>query len=243
LERIFLYLCVYFKKHGMVAEYIQYAKHYLAVDCVIFGYEDEELKLLLYPRGFEPAKGKWSLMGGFVDENESTEDAALRILRNTTGLTDIYLEQVNLFSAVDRDPGDRVISMAYYALIRIDMHDYDKVREHGAHWWPINRLPELIFDHKDMVIRSLERLQMKASLDLIGHELLPDMFTLTQLRNLYQAIFQRQLDPGNFRKKVLSLDVLEKLPIKETYNSKKGSFYYRFKANPPERNYDRVIKL
>ena len=223
--------------------YDEFVKHYVAVDCVIFGYEDDVLKLLLYPRSFEPSLGNWSLMGGFVRENESMDKAALRVLKQTVGLDKIYLEQVQGFSEPDRDPGGRVISMAYYALIRIDQHDKDLVRKHGAHWWPITELPPLIFDHTQMVTKALERLQRKASLDLVGKELLPDMFTLTQLHNLYNAIFQRQFDAGNFRKKIASVNLLERTLYKDTSGSKRGAFYYKFKRIANSENTDRIVKI
>lgn len=208
--------------------YQQYPKYNVAVDCAIFGYEEGELKLLLYPRGFEPSIGKWSLMGGFVGDNESLEQAAFRVLMQTTGLKDIFLEQVLAFSKPDRDPGARVISMSFVALIRIDQHDKDLVRENGAHWWPITKLPAMVFDHGEIVDKALVFLQRRAATELIGRELLPDMFTLMQLRNLYEAIYQRPFDPGNFRKKALSLNVLGKLNVKNTSESKKGAFYYHF---------------
>ncbi|GAO29774.1 NUDIX hydrolase [Geofilum rubicundum] len=215
----------------------------VAVDCVIFGYEDGELKLLLRPREIEPALGKWSLMGGFVGLEESVEDAAMRVLYSTTGLKDIYLEQVAAFSAVDRDPGARVVSIAFVALIRIDQHDKALVRENGAHWWPLNQLPELIFDHEKIINDGLRSLQKRASFELTGKELLPEKFTLMQLRSLYEVIYQRPFDPGNFRKKVLSLNVLERLNIKNTTESKKGAFYYRFKESEDNSNGDRIFKI
>jgi ADP-ribose pyrophosphatase YjhB (NUDIX family) len=223
--------------------YEQHPKHYVAVDCSIFGYEEGELKLLLYPRGFEPARGKWSLMGGFVQQEESLEEAARRVLLQTTGLHDIFLEQSSAFSVPNRDPGARVISMTFVALIRIDIHDKELVRESGAHWWPVTKLPSLIFDHQAMVENALTLLQQKAAMDLIGKELLPEMFTLMQLRNLYEAIFQRTFDPGNFRKKVLSLNILERLTQKNTTESRKGAFYYRFKAIEPEVSAVRMVKF
>lgn len=223
--------------------YQQHPKHYVSVDCSIFGYEEGELKLLLYPRGFEPARGKWSLMGGFVQEDESLEMAARRILLQTTGLQDIFLEQAAAFSTPDRDPGARVISMTFVALIRIDIHDKELVRENGAHWWPVTRLPSLIFDHEAMVQHALALLQQKSSINLTGNELLPEKFTLMQLRNLYEAIFQKTFDPGNFRKKVLSLDILERLNEKNTTESKKGAFYYRFKVTEPGIRSERITKF
>jgi ADP-ribose pyrophosphatase YjhB (NUDIX family) len=208
--------------------YNEYEKHYVAVDCVIFGYEKDELKVLLYPRGFEPSIGKWSLLGGFVNKNETLGDAARRVLYNTTGLENIYQEQVHAFSKVDRDPAGRVISVAYYALIRINQQDSDLVREHGAHWWPVSKLPKLIFDHREMIENSLLRLQKKAGLELIGKELLGDTFTLTNLKKLYEAIFQREIDAGNFRKKILSLGILHNTGTKDKTESKKGAYLYKY---------------
>jgi ADP-ribose pyrophosphatase YjhB (NUDIX family) len=191
----------------------------------------------------EPAMGKWSLMGGFIGSDESLENAAMRVLSATTGLKDIYLEQVAAFSAVDRDPGARVISIAFVALIRIDQHDKALVRENGAHWWPLKQLPELIFDHDQIIEGGLQLLQKRASYELTGKDLLPEKFTLMQLRSLYEAIYQRSFDPGNFRKKVLSLNVLERLNIKNTTESKKGAFYYRFKENEDVSYGDRIFKV
>jgi len=206
--------------------YHKYDTHYVAVDCVIFGYENGELKLLLYPRGFEPAIGKWSLLGGFVGRNETLGDAARGILFKTTGLQNIYQEQVHAFSRLDRDPAGRVISVAYYALIRINQQDADLVREHGAHWWPVSKLPKLIFDHREMIKYALLRLQKKAGTELIGPELLGDVFTLTNLKKLYEAIYQHEIDAGNFRKKILSLGVLHSTGKKDKTESKKGAYIY-----------------
>lgn len=212
-----------------------YPQHYVAVDCVILGYQDEEIKLLLYPRSFEPYKGNWSLLGGFVQDNESADEAAARILKQTTGLEEIFLEQVASFSEPNRDPEARVISLAYYALIRIDLHDEEKVKENGAYWISIKNLPNLIFDHQEMFEKALVKLQQKAGYSLCGSELLPEMFTLIQLRKLYEAIFQHEFDPGNFRKKILSHGLLEKLSVKDVSESRKGAFYYRIKTDMAEK--------
>ncbi len=211
--------------------YNNHPKHFVAVDCAIFGYTEGELKVLLYPRSFEPSQGRWSLMGGFVQETESVEEAARRVLYQTTGLNDIFLEQVMAFSDPNRDLGSRVISIAFVALIPIHKHNKELVNESGALWWPVTNIPPLIFDHGNMVKLALESLQKKATSELTGKELLPGKFTLMQLRNLYDAIFQRTFDPGNFRKKVLSLNVLEKLNAKNTTESKKGAYYYKFKTD------------
>ena len=224
-------------------KYNRHSKYFVAVDCVIFGYEDGDLKLLLYHRGFEPSKGKWSLMGGFVGEEESSDTAARRILHNITGLDDIFLEQVQAFSEPKRDSEDRVVSITYYALIRIDQHNSDKVRENGAHWWSMKSLPHLVFDHQEMVMKALEKLQVKAEMELVGSELLPDKFTLLQLRRLYEAIFQIELDTGNFRKKVLSLKVLQRLDEKNTTESRRGAYYFKFIEGAKARPFDRIVKI
>ncbi|HKL34073.1 MAG TPA: NUDIX domain-containing protein [Tangfeifania sp.] len=222
--------------------YKQQSKFHVAVDCVIFGYEEGQLKLLLYPRAFEPVKGSWSLMGGFVRDNESADDAAYRVLKQTTGLDDIFLEQVAAFSDPEREIYERVISIAYFALIRIDRYKKSKAEEFGAKWWPINEVPGLIFDHEEMVKQALKKLQQKAGTSLVGSELLPRKFTLLQLRKLYEAIYQREFDPGNFRKKMLSLDVLEKMDQKNSTESKKGAYYYKVKANKVDEEQERIVK-
>jgi 8-oxo-dGTP diphosphatase len=222
--------------------YTLHEKHYVAVDCVIFGYESEELKVLLYRRGFEPSAGKWSLLGGFVGTNETLGDAARRVLYNTTGLQNIYQEQVHAFSKPDRDPAGRVISVAYYALIRITHQDSDLVKEHGAHWWPIAKLPKLIFDHQEMIDSSLLSLQNKASTELVGKELLGDFFTMTNLKKLYEAIYQKNLDPGNFRKKILSLGVLMRTSLKDKTDSKKGAFLYQYMKKSQREPINKLIR-
>jgi ADP-ribose pyrophosphatase YjhB (NUDIX family) len=215
----------------------------VAVDCVIFGYEDDELKLLLYPRRFDPFKGEWSLMGGFVQDDESMDETVKRVLNHTVGLENIYVEQVGAYSDPQRDPGGRVISMAYYALIRINEHDKELVDQKGGKWWTITERPNLIFDHNQMVADALEKLQNKATNNLIGKELLPATFTLTQLNNLYNAIFQKQFNAGNFRKKLSSLNALEKLKTRDTQNSKRGAYFYKFKKEKNNTQYDRIVKL
>ncbi|MCF8363548.1 MAG: NUDIX domain-containing protein [Prolixibacteraceae bacterium] len=205
-----------------------HTKQLLSVDCIIFGYENDDLKLLLFERWIEPAKGQLSLLGGWVNDDESVNEAARRVLQMITGLKDVFMEQVDIFSDVNRDPGGRVVSIAYYALINIEEQNKKLVQEHGATWVSLHKMPDLIFDHNLMVEKALEKLRFKASYELIGEQLLPEKFTMLQLRKLYNAIYQKEFDPGNFRKKVLSLNVLEQLNIKDTSKSKKGAYYYRF---------------
>lgn len=216
---------------------------HVAVDCVIFGYQDEDLKLLLYPRRFKPSFHDWSLMGGFVQEAESLENAARRVLKLTVGLENLFLEPVGEFSKVDRDPGARVISMAYFALIRIEEHDKKLVSDSGGTWCSLDEVPDLVFDHSEMVDCALKKLQNRASNELMGKDLLPEKFTLTQLNNLYNVIFRRVFDPGNFRKKVSSLKVLKRLETKDTNTSKRGAYYYMFNNDTDPANHDRIVKL
>jgi 8-oxo-dGTP diphosphatase len=210
--------------------YSRHTRHLVGVDCIIFGYDilEKELKLLLIKRSFDPAKGKWSLVGVFVRENESLDTAACRVLRKLTGLERIYLKQSFAYGETDRDPGARVITIAYFALISIREIDKDLAEQSGAHWRSIDRLPELIFDHSKMVERALTDLQNQIKTKPVGFELLPEKFTLVQLQDLYEAIYQRKVDKRNFRKKILSMEILEKLDEKEKETSKKGAFYYKF---------------
>jgi ADP-ribose pyrophosphatase YjhB (NUDIX family) len=210
--------------------YSNYTKHFVAVDCIIFGYDilEKEIKLLLSKRMFEPAKGRWSLAGGFVEPKESLDDAAIRILRKLTGLESVYMMQSYSYGETDRDPGDRVISIAYFALIAIRDINKELAEQNGVSWRSLSRLPDLIFDHPIMVRRALTDLQNEIKIRPVGFELLPEKFTLVQLQDLYEAIYQRKVDKRNFRKKILSMGILEKLDEKERETSKKGAYYYKF---------------
>jgi hypothetical protein len=210
--------------------YQEHEKFHVAVDCIIFGYDEDgrELKVLLLKRNFQPAKGEWSLMGGFLKNNEAIDTAAKRILHQLTGLSDVYMEQLYTFGELDRDPGARIISVAYFALIKINASDLELVKTYGATWVPISSMPRLIFDHTAMVNRALKKLQVRARTQPIGFELLPDKFTIPQLQGLYEAIYNKTLDKRNFRRKLLSMNLLEKLEEKEKESSRKGAWYYRF---------------
>lgn len=210
----------------------------MAVDCIIFGFIENELDVLLLSRDFEPGKGKSSLIGGFVEEEESLDEAARRILYDLTGLKDVFLEQFYTFGEVKRDPGERVISVAYYALLKAQDLDNEHVEKHGARWCPINDCNQLIFDHNDMRLRALKRLQRRAKSQPIGFELLPRKFTIPQLQNLYEAIYQKKFDNRNFRKKLISMEILEKLESKDKSTSKKGAYLYRF----DKKKYDKLLK-
>ncbi len=200
----------------------------LAIDCIIFGFDGRHLKGLVIKRRFEPQKDKWSLMGGFVKENESVNDAAVRILDELTGLGNIYMEQLFCFGDAHRDPGGRVVSIAYFALINIDDYPDELLQTHNARWIELGKMPKLIFDHKQMMKLAQERLRQKVANHPVGFELLPGKFTLPQLQSLYEAIYETPLDKRNFTRKILSLGILNKLKEKERESSKKGAFYYTF---------------
>lgn len=219
----------------MKDHYQKHVKALLAVDCIIFGFNQDNLKILLIKRDFEPQKGKWSLMGGFLRPDETLDEAASRILQKLTGLHDIYLDQLRSFSDPDRDPVDRTVSTAYYALINIEEHNKELTKKHSAEWFNIQDIPALIFDHNDMISQAINRLRYKASTEPIGFELLPEKFTMRQLQKLYEAILGQELDKRNFIKKILSLDVLTKLDEKDMTSSKKGSFLYKFDAEKYDR--------
>ena len=201
---------------------------YVSVDCIIFGFDKGSLKLLLLKRNFEPAKGQWSLMGGFVQKNESVDEAAQRVLKELTGLENVYMEQVGTYGEIHRDPGDRVISVAYSALININEYDKELVARYNASWTDMNAIPPLIFDHHDMVERALAWIRKKASSEPVGFELLPELFTLTQLQSLYEAIYGKSIDKRNFRKQIAMMDYIEKTDLIDKTGSKRGAALYRF---------------
>jgi ADP-ribose pyrophosphatase YjhB (NUDIX family) len=213
----------------MNAEHYKKADRLLvAADCIIFGFDGKQLKVLLVKRSFEPQSGKWSLMGGFVQQNESVDEAATRILQRLTGLKNIYMEQLHCFGEVHRDSADRVVSVAYFALINIAEYSAQLTADYEPHWFPLSEIPPLIFDHKEMILLAKERLKQKVTNHPVGFELLPEKFTLPQLQNLYEAIYESSLDRRNFSRKILSLGILRKLNEKERHSSKKGAFLFIF---------------
>lgn len=219
--------------------YSQHPKFYHAVDCIIFGFSGGELSLLLLKRRFEPGKGGWSLMGGFVQENEHMDDAAKRVLAELTGLTDVFMEQVGTFGQIERDPGERVISTAYYALINIKEYDRQLVEEHNAHWININEIPDLLFDHEEMVSMARKAMKLQAAIRPICFHLLPEHFTLTQLQNLYEAINGDPVDKRNFRKRVAELGYVEKTKLIDKLTSRRGAALYKFN----EEDYKKTLKF
>jgi len=210
-----------------MTRYSKQTRILIAVDCIIFGFDGQEMKLLLIKRSFEPERGKWSLMGGFVQPGESFENAAARVLKQLTGLGNVYMEQLFAFSEPNRDPMERTASIAFFSLIDIHQYEQQISHEYHAEWVPIKKMPALIFDHREMIELAKEKLRYKAALHPILFELLPEKFTLPQLQNLYEGIYDATIDKRNFSRKILSTGLLMKQKDKEKESSKRGAYYYK----------------
>ena len=215
----------------MTGFYGEHSKVLVSVDCIVFGFDNDNLKLLIGHRQMDPGRGEWSLYGGFVGEDESLEEAASRVLYNLTGLEDIYMKQVGAFGAIDRDPGERVITVAYCALINVNDYDDTLRKEHGVEWVSINELPRLYSDHNEMVRKAITLLRRRISTEPLSFNLLPELFTLTQLQHVYEAILGEQIDKRNFRKRVKSIEFIEKTEHIDKLTSKRGAVLYRFNKN------------
>jgi 8-oxo-dGTP diphosphatase len=182
---------------------------------VVFGFDEGEIKVLLIERGLEPFKGRWALPGGFVRVDETLDAAARRELEEEAGLTDVFLEQLYTFGTVDRDPRERVVTVAHYALVKLSEHEARAATDAAnARWFPASKVPRLAFDHAEILATALARLKGKVRYQPIGFELLPPKFTLSHLQHLYEAVLGTELDKRNFRKKVLGFGLL--VPLKET---------------------------
>ena len=202
-----------------------------SIDCVIFGFEAGELKILLIERNEEPFKDWLALPGYIVEQDESIDDAAERILYELTGLRDLHMEQFHTFGEVHRHPQGRVITVAYYALLRLTgQKELRPVTDFArkAFWHPINELPKLAFDHSEIFNRSLNKVRRRLSYQPIAFELLPEKFTLTQLQVCYEAILNKKLDKRNFRKKMLSYGFLKPLLEKQKGVSYRAATLYKF---------------
>ena len=208
--------------------YSQYPKFHVAVDCIIFGFDAGQLKVLLQKRPFEPRQGEWSLMGGFVKRDEDVDEAAKRVLFQLTGLHDIYMQQVGAFGSVNRDSGDRVVSVAYFAWVEVSDVNDELTHQNSAYWESINEMPPLLFDHRDMVERALNCLRALLHSQPVGFRLLPPLFTLSQLQQLYEAILGKQLDKRNFRKRINEMNYIEKTDLIDKLSSKRGAALFQF---------------
>jgi ADP-ribose pyrophosphatase YjhB (NUDIX family) len=224
-------------------KYSKQTRILVAVDCIIFGFDGNELKLLLIKRSFEPQKGQWSLMGGFVEPGESMDAAANRILFNLTGLDKVYLEQLYAFGNPERDPLERTISLAYFALLDLNKYTNQLSDQFQAQWFPLKKIPKLIFDHHEMVKMAKAKLRYKASLHPILFELLPEKFTLPQLQSLFEEVYDTLFDKRNFSRKILSTGLLLKLSEKDKNSSKKGAFYYKLDKKHYKANFHNILRF
>jgi len=213
-------------------------KHFVSVDCIILGFKESAIHVLIIKRKFDPLKGERSLMGGFVKQNESVNDTVARVVYEYTGIENVYLEQVGAYGDVGRDIAGRVISIVYYALIDMELFDETLMRKYDAEWVNINQVGALILDHNRFLNDTLRLMRRRTATRPVGFNLLPEKFTLPQLQSLYEAIYQTSLDKRNFRKKIFEMDILEKLDEKDKNASKRGAYYYRFNKE----KYDRRLE-
>ncbi len=205
----------------------------LSVDCVIFGFDEGELKALCIKRKEEPSSGMWALPGGFVEPDESLDAAAMRVLSELTSIKDMYMEQVYTFGEVNRYPLGRVISVSYYALVKISDYKIQATSKiEDVAWLPLSEIKELVFDHKAILQKALNTLKERVKFHPVGFELLPEKFTLTQLQNLYEVILGVQLDKRNFRKKLLGMDLIIKLDESQVGVAHRAARFFKF---DPER--------
>lgn len=212
----------------MTEFYKEHSKMLVSVDCIIFGFEANKLKILLGKRNMDPGRGELSLYGGFVEDDEDLDEAANRTLKTLTGLDNIYMKQVGAFGAVNRDPGQRVISIAYCALINVKDYNETLQEQHDQEWVDMDKLPQLYSDHNEMIRKAILMLRRRISTEPLSFNLLPELFTLTQLQHVYEAILGREIDKRNFRKKIKTIDFIEKTDKIDKTTSKRGAALYCF---------------
>ncbi len=212
----------------MTQFYNEYSRVLVSVDCIIFGFDGNGLQLLVGKRNMDPGRGEWSLYGGFVGSNENLEDAANRVILELTGMKGLYIRQVGAFGRVDRDPGERVISVAYCTLINVEDYD-DRLRvEHGLEWVSLNTLPQLYSDHNKMITDAIAQIRRRINHEPLSFKLLPNLFTLTQLQHVFEAVMGEEIDKRNFRKRVKDIEFIEKTDLVDKVTSRRGAALYRF---------------
>ena len=205
----------------------------VTTDCVIFGFNGERLQVLLIERGIEPFKGRWAFPGGFLKMDETAEEGAKRKLKEETGLEDAYIQQLHTFSAPNRDPRERVITIAYYALVKIqEVKGGDDAA--SARWFPLDEIPPLAFDHDYILRMAIQRLREQIHFQPIGFELLPEKFTIKELQSLYEAILGINFDRRNFAKKMLHLEILTELDETIWPTPKREARLYKFNSDKYE---------
>lgn len=209
--------------------YQSYPKFFVSVDCIIFGFAEGRLKVLVHQRPYEPGMGEYSLIGGFVQSNESVNSSAKRILKEFTGLDKVYMQQLAVYGEVERDPGERVISIVYYALVNVDNYDSSLSDIHNAKWVDIDNMPALCFDHNDMVQKARRMIGETIKNKPIGSNLLPRYFTLSSLQTLYESILGTTIDKRNFRRSISEKDYILATDMIDKDSSRRGATLYRFR--------------
>lgn len=208
--------------------YTEHSPVLVSVDCIIFGFDENTLKLLIGRRKMDPGRGEWSLYGGFVGAQENLKDAANRVILELTGMKNLYIRQVGAYGKVDRDPGERVISIAYCALINVKDYDDKLLAKHGLEWVSLKELPKLYSDHRKMISDALGQIRRRINTEPLGFHLLPGLFTLTQLEHVYEAVLDEEIDKRNFRRRIKDIDFIEKTELIDKVSSKRGAALYRF---------------
>ena len=220
----------------MTQFYNEYSKVLVSVDCIIFGFDGSDLQVLIGKRQMDPGRGEWSLYGGFVGTNENLEDAANRVILELTGMKGLYIRQVGAFGRIDRDPGERVISIAYCTLINVVDYDDHLREEHGLEWVSLKELPHLYSDHNQMITNAISQIRRRINHEPLSFRLLPNLFTLTQLQHVFEAVMGEEIDKRNFRKRVKDIDFIEKTELIDKVTSKRGAALYRFNKRAYEQD-------
>ncbi|MCM1373373.1 MAG: NUDIX hydrolase [Bacteroides sp.] len=211
--------------------YAEEPTFHVAVDCIVFGFDEGKLQVLFQRRSIEPYNGELTPLGGFVGEKETLDEAAYRVLTERTGIRDLLLEQLEAFGEINRDPGGRVISVAYYALLNKEHYNHTLLNKFDCQWVDIDNVPVLYFDHMKMLKKAIMRLQDKIGYTPIAMKLLPKEFTLSQIQKLYESILNEELDKRNFRKRVCDMPYFVKTDKIDKSGSKRGAAIYTFDYN------------
>ena len=220
----------------MTQFYNEHSKVLVSVDCIIFGFNGSQLQLLIGKRQMDPGRGEWSLYGGFVGQNENLEDAANRVILDLTGMKGLYIRQVGAFGRIDRDPGERVISIAYYTLINVKDYDDSLRIRYGLEWVNLNELPKLYSDHIQMIQNAISQIRRRINNEPLSFKLLPELFTLTQLQHVFETMMGEEIDKRNFRKRIKDIDFIEKTELIDKISSKRGAALYRFNKKAYEQD-------
>lgn len=208
--------------------YSSYPKFFVSVDCVVFGFEEGKLKVLTHKRPYEPAQGELSLIGGFVEKNESLEDAARRLLMKFTGLDEVYIQQIAAFGEVERDPGERVISVVYSVLINMKWYDEELAQKYNTEWIDVAELPQMCLDHNAMVEKARQILGSNIKDTPIAGYLLPRYFTISQLQSLHESVLGQEIDKRNFRRSLSDKSYIHATSLIDKVSSRRGATLYEF---------------